>query len=180
MGASYWSYYVPYEPDINKALQQLRERVFKDGDYSSDYTKVELIEELERQLLALENIAVKSDIETYQFVQLQLHLERLKSLPEPITIEAQIQELLEVNSDNGTHSILDIIGISSESDYGIAAPLYESELLDLFATVQPTKEMVNDQENELLTLCDRWEATYIVVYQEDAPKWIYFCGISGD
>jgi hypothetical protein len=33
MGASAWSYYVPYQEDINQALQDLRQEVFRSGQY---------------------------------------------------------------------------------------------------------------------------------------------------
>ncbi|MEU4622346.1 hypothetical protein AB0G04_20565 [Actinoplanes sp. NPDC023801] len=33
MGASGWSYYVEYQPNLSKALAELRTRVFEDGDY---------------------------------------------------------------------------------------------------------------------------------------------------
>ncbi|GGZ32336.1 hypothetical protein GCM10010365_61390 [Streptomyces poonensis] len=33
MGASDWDYYVPYQEDLNAALQQLRREVFEAGDY---------------------------------------------------------------------------------------------------------------------------------------------------
>jgi hypothetical protein len=33
MGASSWSYFVPYQPDVNAALRQLRQSVFEQGDY---------------------------------------------------------------------------------------------------------------------------------------------------
>lgn len=33
MGASGWSYIVEYQPDLNKALHELREKVFAEGDY---------------------------------------------------------------------------------------------------------------------------------------------------
>ncbi|MBV9957040.1 MAG: hypothetical protein JO360_01410 [Acidobacteria bacterium] len=33
MGASAWRYYVPYQEDINQALQDLRASVFKSGQY---------------------------------------------------------------------------------------------------------------------------------------------------
>lgn len=33
MGASGWSYYVPYREDLDAALQELRGRVFREGDY---------------------------------------------------------------------------------------------------------------------------------------------------
>ena len=35
MGASGWSYFVPYEADISAALQRLREDVFARGDYAT-------------------------------------------------------------------------------------------------------------------------------------------------
>lgn len=34
MGGEPWYYYVPYQPDINKALQELRLREFKAGRYN--------------------------------------------------------------------------------------------------------------------------------------------------
>ncbi|MER5944811.1 hypothetical protein ABT127_01970 [Streptomyces sp. NPDC001904] len=33
MGASGWEYYVPYQEDVSAALEELRERVFRDEDY---------------------------------------------------------------------------------------------------------------------------------------------------
>jgi hypothetical protein len=33
MGASGWRYFVPYQPDIQQALQELREDVFKRGEF---------------------------------------------------------------------------------------------------------------------------------------------------
>jgi hypothetical protein len=33
MGASGWAYFVPFQVDIAKALQQLRDEVFQRGDY---------------------------------------------------------------------------------------------------------------------------------------------------
>ncbi|WP_305788148.1 hypothetical protein [Symbioplanes lichenis] len=33
MGASQWGYHVPYQPDLAKALRELKEQVLADGDY---------------------------------------------------------------------------------------------------------------------------------------------------
>ncbi|MET8355304.1 hypothetical protein [Micromonospora sp. NPDC005206] len=33
VGASAWSYFVPYQPHLDRALQELRQRVFAEGDY---------------------------------------------------------------------------------------------------------------------------------------------------
>jgi hypothetical protein len=37
MGASGWEYFVPYQQDINKALQELRQKAFDEGDYVKVY-----------------------------------------------------------------------------------------------------------------------------------------------
>ena len=36
MGASGWHYFVAYQPDIDKALQELRVDVFKKGEYGAE------------------------------------------------------------------------------------------------------------------------------------------------
>jgi hypothetical protein len=45
MGASFWSYFVPYRADLGGALQALREKVFAEGDYywvrGNDWTPAE-------------------------------------------------------------------------------------------------------------------------------------------
>jgi len=33
MGASFWQHWVPYEPDLDAALERIRDRVFAKGDY---------------------------------------------------------------------------------------------------------------------------------------------------
>ncbi|MCI0578580.1 MAG: hypothetical protein L0332_13915 [Chloroflexi bacterium] len=180
MGASGWAYYIPFDPDISKALQQLKERVFKAGDYLSIYTKAELMDYLVKELLVLENTNPRSDSEESLFEEYLTHFKQLKSLPEPTTIEEQIRELLAVNRENGSHSILDINGISPKPGFGLAAPLSEQELLNLFGTDKPTEEMIKSQENVLMDLRSRWEATYVIVYKDGEPEWIYFCGFSGD
>ena len=45
MGASSWSYYIPYQQDIAQALQELRQRVFEAGDYNRLWLYLEVPEE---------------------------------------------------------------------------------------------------------------------------------------
>jgi len=37
MGATGWSYFVPYQPDINKALKELGDQVFREGQYQGPF-----------------------------------------------------------------------------------------------------------------------------------------------
>ncbi len=180
MGASSWSYYIPYNPDISEALQQLKERVFENGEYYAIFTKTEKLQFLASELLRLESIDPKTDMEESIFEEYQDQYRLLKSLPEPTNFEEGIKELFAINQEDGTHSILDIDGISSEPEYFMAAPLTQSELLALFGTDKPTQEMIESQKDVLMTLRSSWKATYVIVYKNGEPESIYFTGFSGD
>lgn len=138
MGASGWKYYVPYQADIGQALQDLRNEVFRSGQYY------------------------------------KLHPDR-----QPATIE----ELLEMNGDEGTHSIMDIFMVAPGPDYGVAAPLSPDELIQYFKTARPTHADVENNPaavDDIQTSRGRWIGTYIITYDGDAPSEILFFGHSGD
>ena len=140
MGASGWTYFVPYQPDIRKAFADLRQQVFESGEY-------------------------------YRFPHIRQ--------PKPATIE----ELFEQNQEAGTHTIIDIMDIADSPDvegFLLAIPLSESQLLEFFGTKKPTRAMIEQKEDTLMDLRERWMATYVIVYQDDQPTEIYFTGFSGD
>ena len=82
------------------------------------------------------------------------------------------------NAD-GTRSILDINHISEEPDYCAAAPLPEEELLRLFDTEKPTREMI-EENDELFELLERGQAVYIIAHKNGIPDEIFFAGYSFD
>jgi hypothetical protein len=103
------------------------------------------------------------------------------SLPEPQTPD----ELLEYNSAEGTHSIIDIITISSSPDIGAASPLSSQQLMKLFGTEKPTRAMIESigivaLDEQISAYRKRWEGAYIVVYNDEQPHEIFFIGSSGD
>jgi hypothetical protein len=55
-----------------------------------------------------------------------------------------IQEALDDASEEGTRSILDIEKIADEPGFGVAAPLDDATLEELYGTTKPTREMVED------------------------------------
>lgn len=131
MGAESYDYLVPYDEDIQHALDKLRERVFAAGEYNG--------------------------------------AELNPSSPE---------EAFANGGADGTRSILDIMSISPEVEFCCAAPFSEEELQDYFGTDKPTVEHLHD--NNAWEAVDRGQARYIVLYEGDKPKQIYFMGYSFD
>jgi hypothetical protein len=132
MGAEPYDYKVPYEPDIQAALDKLRRQVFE----SKKFNRAEL---------------------------------------DPPTPEAA----LELAGADGTRSILDISRISATPDFFCASPLSPQELEQYFGTQKPTRETVQK-------CFDFWEdiergmARYIILYEGDVPKELFFVGYSFD
>jgi hypothetical protein len=132
MGAEPWDYFVPYEPNIEAALQKLREREFRAGRYRG-------------------------------------------SEENPATIE----EAMENMDADGTGSILDMTHIADEPDFFAVSPLPPEELVRLFGTDKPTREMIEEQMDFYEDI-DRGQGVYIIAYQDGKPSEIFFGGYSFD
>lgn len=89
------------------------------------------------------------------------------------------QEAMEMAAENGTRSILDILSISETPDFCCAAPYSSEELLDFFGTEKPTKETLRKCDAYWDDL-DRGMARYVVLYEGDEPRYLYFVGYSFD
>lgn len=79
----------------------------------------------------------------------------------------------------GTRSILDIDAVGDASDFGIAAPLDDAALEDLFGTTEPTHEIV-ESNLDVFDQIERGQAIYIVVYRDGKPDELFFAGYSFD
>jgi hypothetical protein len=173
MGASGWSYIVPYQPEINTALQRLRQEVFESGQYEKrDHSEWRSIDEGGfRKRIASDPLEIQEILlDEWRYI---------KNLPEPDTIE----RLLNWNQESGTHSILDIYkGVSQSVASGTVSPLTERELTNLFGTTRPNHHQVADwlDKMDLHNLRRRWHGLYIIVYDGDVPTEICFAGFSGD
>jgi hypothetical protein len=199
MGASGWSYFVPYEDDIQLALNKLREAVFRSGNYPvrpafqagdmtfDDFVPPDATEE-EREEFREQYGDWQQEVQPESF--------------------ASIDELLNWNGEEGTHSILDVHTVITtplehptielweraagrkldmqrmiellRERIGKVYPLSEKQLFTLFGTVQPTHEMVAKSLYQLQDLRDRGVGLYVIVYKNDLPTEILFAGYSGD
>jgi hypothetical protein len=107
MGATGWTYFTPYQENLETALQQLRQQVFEEGKYKG--TVAELYEHWDYMAgTGTLSEKVQKDFE--------MELARLESMPPSTTIE----EAIAVIGFGGTYSILDIRNISLAPTYGAA------------------------------------------------------------
>jgi hypothetical protein len=69
--------------------------------------------------------------------------------------------------------------ISDTPDDGAVVPLAHEELIDLFGTDKPTREMIEDND-DLFESLERGQGVYVIAYRDDEPSEIYFAGYSYD
>jgi hypothetical protein len=130
VGASSWLYYVPYQKDIAQAFHNLRQQVFESGEYSPFWCMYESYE-------AVFAGRDTEDMDQEEFERLLEETEKVQ-LTQPQTIE----ELLERNQAQGTHSILDIECIIVDPYYYAAVPLPEEVIMGFYETREPKREIV--------------------------------------
>jgi hypothetical protein len=175
MGASVWRYFVPYQPDIQQALQQLREDIFKRGEFEQNY----MTGSYYREYLAEWEDIYEADSESLTI------LRKFAALcDDEIPIPKTIDEAIAATSESGTHSIIDVSEVTEmtcdDDGYGIY-PIAQEDVLRIFGTLQPTHAQVEaiDSDREGVRY-GRFQGFYIVVYKDGEPNEIYFEGASGD
>lgn len=99
--------------------------------------------------------------------------------PAPGAGHASMEEALEASEASGTRSILDMIRVSVEADLSCVSPFPEAALVNLFGTTKPTHEMIEECDAVFEEL-ERGKGVYIIVYEEEHPKEIFFAGYSYD
>jgi hypothetical protein len=184
MGATQWSYFVPYQSDINEALQQLQDEIFKQGEYEQPFgfNQTEVESQLDYLAAAYQSLPKEIREHTDQFMELARTAAKQH---QPRLSPKSIKQLLERCGTEGTHSILDIERISPEPTFGAIAPLPRERVLEIFGTEYPTRDMVAEWSARVDSLdaeplYRRWEGIYIIVYRDTEPVEIYFEGCSGD
>jgi hypothetical protein len=80
---------------------------------------------------------------------------------------------------SGTRSILDMTRIGARPDFGAVVPLDETDLMDLFATVKPTRADIEANE-AIFDQIERGQGVCIIVYENNEPSQFYFAGYSYD
>jgi len=199
MGASGWNYFVPYQADISAALQRLREDVFARGDYvygdgitGEDFQAAFKVcgGDLESTIQRFAEQAEYPNLPDQTKAKLLALVDRLKALrvggsglSEPKPKPNAIEDLLELQAETGTHSILDISSVSPQSGFAAVSPFLRSKLVEFFGSDTPTHAQI-EEAYEFGSLeefvSEPWQGIYIVVYRDGKTDEIFFAGCSGD
>lgn len=189
MGATGWSYFVPYEADMLAALERLQAAVFESGAYERPALELEFLEEMEfftvtaeerEELLSKYGLSpLRRLIAEVGLNGLRSRLETLAAAPE-LTNRADL-EALQCLSSSGTHSILDMRGISTLREFGTVSPLTAARLRELYGTETPTHAQVTDSRHAIPEADERFYGVVFPVYDSSGtPTHLYFVGTSGD
>src|SRR5277367_1282056 len=113
MGAHPWHYLVPYDPDLGKALAELRQREFAAGRYNP----------------------------VEPFPRFPVDPRQARGVKHTTGDAAR-----QAAGASGTRSILDMLGLSPKPTPGVVTPLDEDDLTDVFSTLEPTRDHLEDDE----------------------------------
>jgi hypothetical protein len=101
------------------------------------------------------------------------------SAPAPGAQHASIQDAFADADADGTRSILDLVGIGDEPDFGTAAFVGDGALESLYGTNRPTRAMV-EANMDFFGDMGRGQGIFFVVYKDGKPDEILFAGYSYD
>jgi hypothetical protein len=153
MGAHPYWYIVPYEADIEAALQKLRQREFQAGRYNP--------------VTPFPKFPVGEDADTFgaQHGSIDDVLEGVN--------EDGTRSILDIQ-----HAALEPFD-GTQIPFMTAFPLADSDLTSLFGTVRPTREVVENND-AMLERIDRGSAIYVILFDNNKPSEIFFAGYSFD
>jgi hypothetical protein len=161
MGASGWEYRVPFKGRVRESFKEVREQLLASGDY----------------IWPWDDVAPDEGNPEDVFL-------RPTSLPQLATAK-EAEEFWE----EGTHSILDMAGVSESDDpdqFGVVRAVSAEELTQVFGTVLPTVEDFDHvyQPGPSGALGDlmgaKWSGRSLILYRDESPSEVYFWGVSGD
>jgi hypothetical protein len=197
LAATGWQYFVPYRPDIDRVLDDLRSDVLARGAYEEPGVELDFLDEIgfsEADEPAREAMMAEYGLEPLGWAIDRFGIEGLRGWLEsqrwspgrraPTGRSMEELEALRCVSTSGTHSILDIEGISPARADGAIYPLPGEVLVSLLGTDRPTRSSVerwrgrdDPARNDLY---ERWQGFYVILYQDGEPDEIYIEGASGD
>ena len=197
MGATGWQYFVPYQPDMSRVLDDLRRDVLARGDYEEPGVELDFLDEVdffEADEPAREAMMVEYTLEPLRWAIDRFGMHGLRGwlesqqwspgLRKPRPRSMEELEALRCVSMSGTHSILDIKDVSPTRADGAIYPLPKEVLVSWFGTDRPTRSMVEGWQQRddpaRYDVYERWQGCYVTVYKDGQPDEIYIEGASGD
>jgi hypothetical protein len=150
MGAEPWYYFVPFQPDINRALLELKQREFEAGRYNPALPFLEFPPGPGSAGPGAQHASIEEAIEA-------AGADGTRSILDMNRVATQLEH----------------------PNFGVVSPLTEEFLLEEFGTTQPTREMIEDGP-DVVGEADRGEGIYTIIYKDGKPTEIFFAGLSYD
>ena len=170
MSATPWWHEVDYQDDLAAALAALQQTVLDAGEYQHPWNDPwRVVDDSFEDEMLREASTMNIDA-----AELEVSIARLKAGEAPLSLA----HLFVLNTDVGSHSILDVFGIGDEILQ--ITPLSPAQCERLYGTQHPTIEQIREHEMELLESRQRWTGTAAVAYEDGTPTHIVFAGSSGD
>lgn len=176
MGATVWMYFTDYDEDPERALNRLRDEVFREGSYRRPWEFPDLFSSV-RQLPGLR---WKARLGMWALESVFTTIELVRWALWGFRTPATLEQAVEWAGEDGTHSILDVERTGMYRDFGVAIPLSELRLREAFGTTEPTRDAVEEMAVEISRWLARWDAVYFPVYEGARPRHLAFIGVSGD
>ncbi|MBD2597640.1 hypothetical protein H6G74_25440 [Nostoc spongiaeforme FACHB-130] len=181
MGAEVYWYYTNYQPDLNAALQKLRQREFQAGRYNPAIPLLDFPITENSPAPGAQHISIEAALEASEAdgTRSILDILRVDDRPCPLSRDEFKKAL------RGGEEFYQILG----EVFNTAFLLPPAELMTLFGTEQPTHEMIEsvllgntnpNGRNQFWHSIDRGTARYIIVYADNQPSEIFFAGYSFD
>ena len=183
MGGSVWRYLTDYQTDVAAALRQLQAEVLASGEFHQVYKdKAEALAAIAARIAACQTGKHAASGLNRHLVELwQTELERVRRLPDdPQTCAQAIKQQRAFCAEAGTHSILDMHGVSPTPAPLHVSPFSAPELRRIFFTEQPNAEQLKTYSRRLPSIDDEWRGYYFTIYRREQPDKLCFYGSSGD
>lgn len=154
MGASPYFYLVDYEPNIQSALENLREREFRAGRYNP--------------------------VMPFPSFPIDGHSPAPGNQHSTINQALMDSDADGTRSILDLDRVVDVPYDPESDDFGTVAPLGDEVLEEFFDTTRPTSEQIMEASWDVLEDIERGTGIYIVGYKNDTPDKIFFAGYSFD
>ena len=155
MGASGWEYVVPYQEDLDAALDALRRQVFASGEYLKPSYYGDVFD--------LPEPASVDDL----FEQ------------------EQYWEFMGTSGTHSIIDVASVVPVDFGGEqFGTIRPLSDGEYVELFGVAQPGRAdytaLANSERLYDFVTGGRWTGRAAVLWADSAPAEIFFWGYSGD
>lgn len=173
MGYHGWQYYVLFQPDMEAALQALRQDVFRSGQFENpkqdelaDLLAMDDAYYLRWQRHLIQNRGAQMYAITGRKPDLPAVVPRMEKIAR---LEAGLQTLegllqLLGEQEGATHSILDMPHIAQEPGMGTISCLPTATALEIFGTDHPTYDLIEAQLPHVKEHLRHGQGYYLIVY----------------